>query len=120
MTVEVLLKLHRAAILMYGGADGVLDEGTLHYLIERALLHHDPVNVAASLLHGIATMHPFYDGNKRTALMAADAALGLHGKMLTASNDKAASFVLLVAQGKKTEEHVRKWIERNSGIYRGY
>jgi len=52
--------------------------------------------------------------------MAADAALGLHGKMLTASNDKAASFVLLVAQGKKTEEHVRKWIGRNSGIYRGY
>jgi len=120
LTVEVLLKLHRAAILMYGGADGVLDEGTLHYLAERSLLHHDPVHEAAYLLHSIATMHPFYDGNKRTALMAADAVLGLHGRMLTASNDKAASFVLLVAQGKKTEEHVRKWIGRNSGIYRGY
>lgn len=120
LTVDDLLKLHRAAILLYGGADGVLDEGTLHYLTERALLHRDPVHMAASLLHGIATMHPFYDGNKRAALMAADAALGLHGKMLTASNDKAASFVLSVAQGKKTEEQVRMWIWRNSGIYRDY
>ena len=41
--MDDLLKLHRAAILLYGGADGVLDEGTLHYLTERALLHRDPV-----------------------------------------------------------------------------
>ena len=36
--MEVLLKLHQAAILMYGGADGVLDEGTLHYLQGGVLL----------------------------------------------------------------------------------
>ena len=38
LTVEVLLKLHQAAILMYGGADGVLDAGTLHYLQGGVLL----------------------------------------------------------------------------------
>jgi death on curing protein len=114
MTVDILLKLHQVAILMYGGAEGVLDEGTLHYLTEKISHCSDPVLMAVYLLHGIATMHPFFDGNKRTALMAADAVLGLHGMMITASNEMTASFVLSVARGEKTEEHVEKWIRKNS------
>lgn len=120
MTVDVLLKLHQVAILMHGGTNGVLNEGTLHYLTEKVSHCSDPVLMAAYLLHGIATMHPFFDGNKRTALMAADTVLGLHGMMITASNDVAASFVLSVARGEKTEDQVEKWMKNNSDMYRSY
>ena len=117
VTVDDLLFLHQMAIDVHGGADGVLDEGTLHYLTEKISHCSDPVFVAANLLHGIATMHPFFDGNKRTALTAAGLALGLHGMRLTSSNESTASFILAVARGEKDEEQVRKWVEKNSGIY---
>jgi len=118
--VDVLLKLHQVVILVYGGADGVLDEGTLHYLTEKVSYCSYPVLMATYLLHGIATMHPFFDGNKRTALMAADTILGLHGRMITASNDTAASFVLSVARGEKTEDQVERWMRKNNDLYRSY
>lgn len=118
--MDILKELHKTALMMHGGPSGILDEGTLHYLTERVSHCSDPVLMAACLLHGIATMHPFFDANKRTALMAADAVLGLHGLMITASNDEASSFVLSVACGEKTEERVRTWIKKNSGFYRSY
>lgn len=117
VTVSDLVYLHQMAIEVYGGADGILDEGTLHYLTERISHCKDPILMAAYLLHGIATMHPFFDGNKRTALTSANLVLRLHGKVLLSSNEVTASFVLSVARGEKTEDQVRKWIEKNSGIY---
>lgn len=105
------------AIDIYGGADGVLDEGTLHYLTEKISHCSDPVLMAAYLLHGIATMHPFFDGNKRTALTSANLALRYHGMKMTSSNEAATLFTLSVARGEKDEEQVRKWIEKNSVVY---
>jgi hypothetical protein len=58
VTVDVLLKLHQVAILIYGGTDGILNEGTLYYLTEKTSHCSDPIIKATFLLHGIATMHP--------------------------------------------------------------
>lgn len=117
VTVEDILYLHQMAIDVYGGADGVLDEGTLHYLTEKAFHCSDPILMATYLLHGIATMHPFFDGNKRTALTSAYLSLKIHGMKMTSSNEAAVLFTLSVARGEKDEEQVRKWIEKNSAIY---
>ena len=44
---------------------------------------------AAALLHSLARNHALVDGNKRLALAATIAFLGLNGRRLTLSNDEA-------------------------------
>jgi death-on-curing protein len=46
----------------------------------------------AALVHAISAYHPFVDGNKRTALVAADAYLRLNGYRLVSGNDVEAFF----------------------------
>lgn len=70
--------------------------------------------MAATLLHGIATMHTFFDGNKRMAFMAVNMPLKLQVMRMITSKTAAASFTLLVARGKKTEDQVPTWISYNS------
>jgi death-on-curing protein len=54
---------------------------------------------AAALLHSIARNHALVDGNKRLALAATIAFLGVNGVRLTLSNDAAYDFVISVATG---------------------
>ena len=115
--MDDLLYLHQMAVDIHGGAGGVREEGTLHYLIEKVSHCSDPILIAAYLFHGIATMHPFFDGNKRTAFTSANLTLGLHGMRLISSNEAAVTFTLAVARGEKNEEQVREWILKNSGVY---
>jgi death-on-curing protein len=54
---------------------------------------------AAALLHSLARNHALVDGNKRIALAATIAFLGMNGIRLTLSNDEAYDVVLSVATG---------------------
>jgi death on curing protein len=54
---------------------------------------------AAALLHSVARHHALVDGNKRLALAATIAFLGLNGRRLTMSNDEAYTLVMDVAAG---------------------
>lgn len=54
---------------------------------------------AAALLHSLARNHALVDGNKRLALAATIAFLGINGQELTFSNDDAYDFVIAVATG---------------------
>ncbi|QIZ35908.1 type II toxin-antitoxin system death-on-curing family toxin [Saccharopolyspora sp. ASAGF58] len=53
----------------------------------------------AALLHSLARNHPLVDGNKRLALAAMIAFLGVNGRRLTFSNDEAYDFIIAVATG---------------------
>ncbi|MGH3933056.1 MAG: type II toxin-antitoxin system death-on-curing family toxin [Pseudonocardiaceae bacterium] len=55
---------------------------------------------AAALLHSVARNHPLVDGNKRLALAAMIAFLGVNGRKLTFSNDQAYDLVISVATGE--------------------
>lgn len=58
---------------------------------------------AAALLHSLARNHALVDGNKRLALAATIAFLGVNGRRLTWSNDQAYEFVMSVAVGDVDE-----------------
>lgn len=53
----------------------------------------------AALLHSLARNHALADGNKRLALAATIAFLGLNGRRLILSNDEAYTLVVDVASG---------------------
>lgn len=55
---------------------------------------------AAALLHSLARSHALVDGNKRLALAATIAFLGVNGRRLTLSNDQAYDLVISVATGE--------------------
>jgi len=54
---------------------------------------------AAALLHSIARNHALVDGNKRLALAATIAFLGINGRRLALTNDEAYELVIGVAAG---------------------
>lgn len=54
---------------------------------------------AAALLHSLARNHALVDGDKRLALAATIAFLGLNGRRLSLSNDEAYTLVMDVAGG---------------------
>lgn len=58
---------------------------------------------AAALLHAVARNHALVDGNKRLALAAALAFLGINGLRLTLDNDGAYELVMAVAAGELQE-----------------
>lgn len=53
----------------------------------------------AALLHSLARNHALVDGNKRLALAAMIAFLGVNGWRLAFSNDEAHDFIVAVATG---------------------
>lgn len=55
---------------------------------------------AAALLHSLARNHALVDGNKRLALAATIAFLGVNGRRLTLSNDQAYDLIIAVAAGE--------------------
>lgn len=55
---------------------------------------------AAALLHSLAHNRALVDGNKRLALAAMIAFLGVNGRKLTCSNDQAYKLVMSVAAGE--------------------
>ncbi len=54
---------------------------------------------AAALLHSLANNHALVDGNKRLALAATIAFLGLNGHRLALTNDEAYNLVMSIASG---------------------
>jgi death-on-curing protein len=54
---------------------------------------------AAALLHSLARNHALVDGNKRLALAATIAFLGMNGIRLPLSNDEAYDLVMSIATG---------------------
>ena len=83
----------------------VAETGEPHFLRDPGLLssalarpknrwsygEHDIVGLAGSLLLGIGRNHPFEQGNKRTALMAAATFLSLNGYALVAPDGEPLS-----------------------------
>jgi death-on-curing protein len=69
---------------------------------------------AAALLHSLARNHALVDGNKRLALAATIAFLGLNGQQLRLSNDDAYDFVIAVATGALDQVNaIATVLERN-------
>jgi death-on-curing protein len=58
---------------------------------------------AAALVHSIACNHALVDGNKRLALGALIAFLGMNGRRLTLTNDEAYDLIIAIATGELSD-----------------
>jgi death on curing protein len=118
---RVVLAYHDMQLAEHGGATGVRDEGLLESALARPqniAAYADDVptlyRLAAAYAFGIARNHPFVDGNKRTALVAAIAFLERNGVAFAASQQEAYLTFYDLAAGKLSEEELTAWFEKNS------
>ena len=120
ISVDVLVELHEEIILESGGLDGMLFEASLEHLslyLEECFEitnEEDIFMASAIILHSIITQHPFFDGNKRTGLAAADAFLIENGYELEIKKEESIDFCLAVARGDKNTEEIKYWLEKRT------
>lgn len=116
---ETVIAIHQRQISEHGGSERLRDEGLLASALARpqnVLAYAQPppdlAVLAAAYAYGIARNHPFVDGNKRTALVAARTFLLLNGVNLEANQDEKYLTFLQLAQGTLTEEQLADWIRK--------
>jgi len=123
LSVDVVREIHSEALKQFGGLDGVRDEN----LLASAVLtpqssvggespYTDIVDVAAAYVFYICRTHPFLDGNKRTAMMAAIVFLRLNGIEPQPDSERWEKLMLGVAESRldrdQTTARLRKLLKQ--------
>ncbi len=103
---DEILELHAEQLDLYGGAEGILKPERLESAIGAPMatfggqyLNPDLASMAATYLFSLAKNHAFCDGNKRFAVAAAIAFLGMNDQPLKMDPDELADLTLAVAAG---------------------
>ena len=112
--------VHDRQLAEHGGGTGIRDEGLLESALARPqnLLHYgepDAADLAASLAFGIARNHPFIDGNKRSAWVAARLFCRRNAIVLTFDKAEATVTMQQLAAGELSEEEVAVWLRNRIG-----
>lgn len=112
--IGAAVAIHHEQLAQHGGGDGVRDITLLESAMARpqnleAYGDPDAAALAASYAYGIATNHPFVDGNKRTALVVAETFLGLNGHRLDATDAELVVTFLALASGELDEAALADW-----------
>lgn len=108
---EKIIEIHDEIIRQFDGAQGILSESTLHFMIFRVNKFEDIFRRAAIVLHAIGSQHPFVDGNKRTALVVAENVLGKRGYYIAADEDTIVEFMLDVASYRLEPDAIEHWLK---------
>lgn len=115
----VVHAIHEEQLAEHGGSAGLRDEGLLESALARPqhLASYGAPDVAACAAaygYGLSRNHPFIDGNKRTAFVAAELFLFLNGHLLEAADADCVLTMLQVAEGSISEADFAAWIRQNS------
>lgn len=138
MTADINLEnvelIHEFLVEYFKGTDdpispsGIKDRGLLASAVARPFqsagggdAYEDVFEKAAALFHSMIHNHPFHNGNKRTALVAAVVYLDHHGFWLEGcSDDELFEFTRKVASHEITEDknqetdYIAEWFRANS------
>lgn len=111
---EVILAAHDEQLAEHGGAPGLRDLGLLQSALARpqnlqVYGEPDAAALAAAYAYGIARNHPFADGNKRTAAVAALMFLDLNEVVFEIGEAELVVTILALAAGELSEDAVAAW-----------
>lgn len=114
--VDVILNLHTESIAEFGGRAGIRDENGLHSALARPkqIFAYEPeadlFKLAGAYTAGLTRNHPFIDGNKRAAFIAAGIFLDLNGYYLDETEDKAIEMVMALSSKAIEEDEFCSWL----------
>ena len=116
---DVILAVHQKTLNEQGGLPGIRDEGLLESALARPanITHYaadsNLYQLAAAYAFGIASNHPFADGNKRVAFYAAAGFLRINGLCLDVEEAEAATVFIDLAAGELSEEYLAGWLQHH-------
>jgi death-on-curing protein len=118
LDVEIMIDLHAEQLALFGGPDGIRDQGMLESALGRPINKFtygetDLAALAAAYAFRIARNHPFVDGNKRAAFGAIIVFLGLNDIDFLVPPESATAMILALAAGEVNEEGLTRWIRDN-------
>lgn len=108
--------VHLDLIRTFGGMQGLRDEHALESALARPRQRYaydpeaDLSTLAATYAHGLASSHPFVDGNKRIAFLTMTVFLALNGLDLTATEPEALTAMLDLAAGDLGADQLAVWL----------
>lgn len=110
LTYEEVLQFHADQLRLFGGQDGIRDDGVLRSALatpeatfDGVFLHGDEFTMAAAYTFHIAEGQPFVDGNKRTGLNAGLVFLELNGWSVEDPDGELYDAVIGLATGTHTK-----------------
>jgi death on curing protein len=113
--------IHELALLEGGGAEVLRDPGLLESALARPLqllAYAKPKptipGLAAAYAWGLIRDHPFVDGNKRTALLVADAFCTANGYRFEVSEEECVIIFEAAASGEIQEAGLAAWFKRHT------
>jgi death on curing protein len=110
--------MHHDQLQEHGGLPGLRDENALESALARLRQRwayepeSDLPRLAAAYGYGLATNHPFNDGNKRIAFLAMVVFLGINQVELDAPEEEVVAVIVDLASGKLGEEELADWLRR--------
>lgn len=117
ITKQQVLLLHTLLTQKTGGDNGLRDEGLLDSALNSANatfggqdLFATAEQKAARLGFGLASNHPFVDGNKRIGVLVLLTFLKINNVHLKATSDDVTNLGMGIANGTLTYDNVLEWI----------
>jgi death-on-curing protein len=121
LTVEEVEFVHQQVIAASGGSYGVRSPELLASAVARPQAgfgdeeFYPTIHAkAAALLESIILNHPFVDGNKRTAMVAAAMLLDRNDYTLSPTSQEFEDFAVHVAESKPELEEIEEWLRSHS------
>jgi len=111
--------IHQAQLELNGGLPGLRTASGLEAALGRPRNKwgygekSDLAAVAAAHGFGIATNHPFNDGNKRTAFLTMASFLYMNGYEFTATEADVLTTILALAAGELSKVKLAAWVRKN-------
>ena len=113
--------IHERMVEEFGGMPGVVDQGMLESAVAMPaagfggeFLHEGLPAMAAACLFHICKNRPFFDGNKRAAVVAAEIFLDVNGMRLAASNSALGELCRGVAAGELSKDEAVAFFLKHS------
>ena len=113
-----IVAVHGQMIAEFGGSSGIRDEGLLESALARPVNQFnyesaDLFELAALYASGVVRNHPFVDGNKRTAFIAAYVFLQRNGFRLAADEASATAMTVALAASEVDAAAYADWLRKN-------
>ena len=119
LTLAEIIEIHNNQIELYGGQKGIRNLGLLQSAVAQPeasfadqWLHENIYSMAAAYAFHICQNHPFFDGNKRTALASALVFLELNGISLDDPKSKLLEAMLGMAKGTLSKQQFAEILKR--------
>ena len=112
----VVEAVHVDLVREHGGLSGLRDEHALEAALARAPQRYayapdsDLADLAAAYGYGLASSHPFADGNKRVAFVTMAVFFGLNGRAIEAPEGEVVTVMLVLAGGELDEPQLADWL----------